>query len=111
MSAGELKLLNLPYHEARALDRAARRQEPTALAFFQNWIAEPGVCWLCDTALQAGEGTAAMLDDPRKRGMVLVARYCGPCGGLPTLIRLNKVIKLFRQMYPKWHPSRAGWRN
>jgi hypothetical protein len=111
MSGEPLKLLNLPYLEARKLDRAARRQEPEALAYFTDLVAESDRCWLCDTPCGSGEGTVAMLDDPGKPGQVLLARYCPACSSLDTQVRLNKVFKLFRKIYPKWHPGRPGWRN
>jgi len=107
----ELKLLNLDWHEAMRLDRASKKGDPEALAFFADVRSGKGQCLICGANLEDDEGVAMIVPDPGASELLaLIGRQCVECNSLTWQVRAHKLIKLFKAMYPGWHVARGSAR-
>lgn len=109
MSDEPLTLTALPYDEALRLDRLYRKGEPEGLDFFAKLRDGDGECFFCGTALAPGVGIAAIIEDPRSRGMAMIGRQCPGCTALPKQVQFAKFFKLMKAMYPGYHGRGRVW--
>jgi hypothetical protein len=103
-----LRLLTLLVAEV-----AAAYKSPDALqAFPALWAdyADATIAhFLCDTEC-ASPPFMIVLPERNDPDRCLAAPLCPACAALPPMVRLTRVVKVLKRMWPGYHLRRSGWR-
>ncbi|HLY44342.1 MAG TPA: hypothetical protein VKQ73_02080 [Stellaceae bacterium] len=100
-------LVSIPVDAAIRLHRAAGRGEAAALEELAAlWPGDPE-CFLCGAP--AAGGNTLTMPDGRQPGRAILAPQCAACAGLPGQVRMHRLTRILRAMWPNWRPTMPAW--